>query len=124
GGWAVLDAGLDDGSPVVLVGPLVHLEERERVRVVGAWVDDSRYGRQVKVTEAHPLPPSDVEAVFAYLRRVRHVGAKRARALIDLYGAERTIEAIDGDPAGAFGAAGLRAGAARDEAVRSWDALR
>ena len=34
-GWAVLDAAAADGSPVALVGPLVHLEERERVRVVG-----------------------------------------------------------------------------------------
>ena len=27
-GWAVLDAADDDGEPVVLVGPLVHLEEQ------------------------------------------------------------------------------------------------
>ena len=56
-GWAVLDAAVADGTPVALVGPLVHLEERERARVTGTWVDDSRYGRQVKVTEARPLPP-------------------------------------------------------------------
>ncbi len=45
-GWAVLDAAEDDGAPVVLVGPLDHLEERERAHVIGTWVDDARYGRR------------------------------------------------------------------------------
>jgi exodeoxyribonuclease V alpha subunit len=123
-GWAVIDAQLDDGTPLVLVGPLIHLEDRERAHVVGAWVNDSRYGPQVKVTEAHPLPPSDAEAVVAYLRRVRHVGAKRAARLCELFGPERAIEAIDRDPGAAFARAGLRPGAAAEEALRSWDALR
>lgn len=61
-GWAVLDAAAADGAPVALVGPLVHLEERERARISGTWVTDSRYGRQVKVTEARPLPPDDPHA--------------------------------------------------------------
>ncbi len=68
-GWAVLDAAAVDGQPVALVGPLVHLEEGERAHVVGSWVTDSRYGSQVKVSEARPLAPDDPEAVIAYLRR-------------------------------------------------------
>ena len=88
-GWAVIDAAADDGQPVVLVGPLIHLEERERAHVIGTWVDDSRYGQQVKVSEARPLPPTDVESVTTYLRRVKHVGAKRAARLVELYGAAR-----------------------------------
>ena len=40
---------------MVLVGPLAHLEERERADVTGAWVRDPRYGPQVKVSEAQPL---------------------------------------------------------------------
>ena len=39
----------DDG-PVVLVGPLIHLETGERAHVMGVWVTDSRYGDQVQVT--------------------------------------------------------------------------
>jgi len=54
-GWAVLDAAGEDGEQIVLVGPLSHLEEREQAHVVGTWVDDSRYGMQVKVSEARPL---------------------------------------------------------------------
>ncbi len=122
-GWAVVDATDADGDAVVLVGPLIHLEERERARVIGTWVDDRRYGLQVKVSEARPLAPVDEPAVIAYLRRVRHVGAKRAAALVERYGAAGAIEAIDRDPEGAFAAAGLSHGRAR-EATGSWHELR
>ncbi len=122
-GWAVIEAAEDDGAPVVLVGPLIHLEERERAHIVGTWVDDSRYGRQVKVSEARPLPPTDVESVTVYLCRVKHVGAKRATRLIERYGAAQVLDAIDNDPQAAFAAAGLRRRAV-EEAIGSWEGLR
>jgi exodeoxyribonuclease V alpha subunit len=124
-GWAVVDAALDDGSGVVLVGPLIHLEERERAHVVGEWVDDVRYGPQVKVMQAQALSPADEESVLAYLRRVRHVGTRRAATLVSVFGAAEAIDAIDRDPAAAFIAAGMAArGPAVDEAVASWESLR
>lgn len=122
-GWAVLDAADSDGEPVVLVGPLIHLEERERAHVIGDWVDDSRYGLQVKVTEARPLPPADEETLIAYLRRVKHVGARRAAELVDRFGVSGVLDAIDADPARAFTAAGIR-GRRASEAAASWAALR
>ncbi|MGZ4183767.1 MAG: SF1B family DNA helicase RecD2 [Solirubrobacteraceae bacterium] len=122
-GWAVIEAAGDDGDPIVLVGPLIHLEERERAHVVGTWVDDSRYGMQVKVSEATPLPPTDVESVLIYLRRVKHVGAKRAAKLVDRYGIEGVLEAVDADPEAAFAAAGLRRRAI-EEAAASWEEMR
>ncbi len=122
-GWAVVEATEADGKPIVLVGPLIHLEERERAHVVGTWVTDSRFGPQVKVAEARPLPPSDAESLSALLTRVKHIGAKRAAALIDRYGPAQVIEAIDRDPAGAFAAAGLRRRRAQ-EAAGSWETLR
>jgi exodeoxyribonuclease V alpha subunit len=122
-GWAVLDAAAADGAPVVLVGPLVHLEERERAHVVGTWVQDSRYGPQVKVTEARPLTPDDPQILLAYLVRVKHVGAKRAADLIERFGAADVFEAIDRDPPAAFSAVGLRRRRA-EEAAASWQALR
>jgi exodeoxyribonuclease V alpha subunit len=122
-GWAVIEAAEDDGASVALVGPLVHLEERERAHIVGTWVDDSRYGRQVKVTEARPLPPTDAESAALYLRRVKHVGTKRAAKLIDRYGAAHVLDGIDADPRAAFAAAGLR-GRAVHEAIGSWEGLR
>jgi exodeoxyribonuclease V alpha subunit len=122
-GWAVLEAAAEDGETVVLVGSLTHLEERERAHVLGTWVEDRRYGLQVKVAEATPLPPSDARTLTAYLLRVRHVGARRAARLIDRFGVGGVFEAIDDDPEAAFAAAGLGRAAAQ-EAARSWERMR
>ena len=122
-GWGVLEALTDDGTAVVLVGMLHHLEERERVKVIGTWVNNSRYGAQVKVSEATPLPPTDAEALIAYLRRVKHVGEKRAARLVAQFGADRVLDAIDERPEAAFAASGVRR-AALEEAVSSWERLR
>jgi exodeoxyribonuclease V alpha subunit len=124
-GWAVIEAAGADGTAVVLVGPLIHLEERERAHVVGTWVQDSRYGRQVKVSEANPLPPSDADAdvVIAYLLRVKNVGPKRAGLLLERFGPAGTFEAIDRDPHAALAASGI-SGRALVEATHAWERLR
>jgi len=122
-GWSVVEVAGEDGESVVLVGPLSHLEERERAHIVGTWVDDSRYGPQVKVSEAHPLPPSDRDTLAAYVMRVKHIGAKRASRLIDRYGAEQVLATIDEDPHAAFAAAGLRPRQI-EQATTSWERMR
>ncbi len=122
-GWAVLDAAAGDGTPIALVGPLVHLEPGERARILGEWVTDSRFGRQVKVTQASPLTPDDPDAVVAYLKRVKHIGSRRAEQLVERFGFADLFEVIDSDPAAAFAAVGLRAGRAR-AASESWQSLR
>ncbi len=122
-GWAVVEAAGADGAQVVLVGPLIHLEERDRAHIVGTWVEDSRYGRQVKVAEARPLPPADAQTLITYLCRVKHVGARRAASLIDRYGGDGVLEAIDRDPPAAFASVGLGHHRAT-EAAGSWEGLR
>ena len=122
-GWAVLDAAGADGAPIALVGPLVHLEQGERAQVSGTWVNDSRYGPQVKVAQARPLPPEDPQTLIGYLRRVKHVGAKRAADLVTSFGAAEVLDAIDRDPPGVFAQVGLRHHRAH-EAAESWQKLR
>ena len=84
-GFAIIDADRA-GDEVVLVGTIAHLEERERVRISGQWQDDKRYGLQVKVATAEPLAPTGEAALLVYLKRVRHVGGRRAERLLELYG--------------------------------------
>ena len=122
-GWAVLDALDEAGGEVVLVGPLVHLEAGERAHVIGTQVIDSRYGPQVKVSEARPLPPADEETLTVYLKRVKYVGSRRAAKLIAQYGPENVLDAIDRDAPAAFAQAGLNPARA-SEAAASWDELR
>jgi exodeoxyribonuclease V alpha subunit len=120
-GFAVVDADRD-GDEVVLVGPLAHLEERERVRIAGVWQDDRRFGMQIKVATAEPLAPAGDAALTAYLERVKHVGPARAAKLLARYG-ETVLDAIDRDPHAAFRAAGLNPRRI-NEAIRSWNGLR
>ena len=120
-GFAIIDADRA-GDEVVLVGTIAHLEERERVRISGQWQDDKRYGLQVKVATAEPLAPTGEAALLVYLKRVRHVGGRRAERLLELYG-EAVLETIDHDPRAAFRRLGLSAGRIT-EAVKSWDELR
>ncbi|HWD70847.1 MAG TPA: AAA family ATPase [Solirubrobacteraceae bacterium] len=121
-GFAVLDADAAE-DPVVLVGPLAHLEIGERAHINGVWVTDSRYGEQVSVTAARPLPPEDRAALISYLRRIRNIGDKRAKKLIDRHGAEHVLDAIDEEPAVAFRRVGLNPFRA-EEAASSWNELR
>ncbi|MET0687529.1 MAG: AAA family ATPase [Solirubrobacteraceae bacterium] len=120
-GFAVVEADRD-GDEVVLVGTLAHLEPRERVRVRGTWQEDRRFGLQVRVLVAEPLPPSGDAALLVYLKRVKHIGAGRAGKLLDRYG-EGVLDAIDRDARGAFRWAGLNP-RRTTEAVRAWDSLR
>jgi exodeoxyribonuclease V alpha subunit len=120
-GFAIVDADRD-GDEITLVGTIAHLEERERVRIRGEWQDDRRYGLQVKVATAEPVAPTGEAALLVYLKRIRHVGGRRAERLLDLYG-EDVLEVIDRDPRVAFRRLGLSPGRV-NEAVKSWDQLR
>jgi exodeoxyribonuclease V alpha subunit len=120
-GFGVLDADWQDDE-IVLVGTIAHLEERERARVAGTWKEDRKYGLQVNVSLAEPLPPSGAAALTAYLVRVKHVGRARAGKLLARYG-EGVLDAIDEDPARAFRYAGLSPKRV-NEAIRSWHGLR
>jgi exodeoxyribonuclease V alpha subunit len=119
-GFAVIDAE-HDGDELVLVGTLAHLEERERVRIAGAWQDDRRYGMQVKVATAQPVAPAGA-ALTAYLMRVKHVGRGRANQLIDRHG-DAVLDVIDRDPYAAFSGIGLNP-RRTNEAIRSWNGMR
>jgi exodeoxyribonuclease V alpha subunit len=122
-GWAVLAATAADGDEITLVGPLAHLRQGERARVMGSWVEDPRYGMQVKVTQAEPLDPDDPESLATFLRAVKHIGPRRAERLIAHFGAPNALRAIDDDPGRALAAAGLSRRALA-EAVSSWEELR
>ena len=119
-GFAVVVADRD-GDEVVLVGTIAHLEERERVRIVGVWEDDRRFGMQVKVATAEPLAASG-DALVAYLERVKHIGSRRAGRLLARYG-DGVLDAVDRDPQAAFRSVGL-SGHRTGEAVSSWHGLR
>ena len=75
------------------------------------------------MSQARPLPPQDPAALTGYLRRIKHVGARRAEELVARFGPEQVLDVIDADPEHAFAQVGLRAARAQ-EAAESWQTLR
>jgi hypothetical protein len=122
--WAVLLAVGEDGRTHKLVGkPLGRYAEPGRpLRVRGRWSQDPEHGRELLVTAASadltvaPCAP-EVEAL---LKRVPHLGDKRAQLLIDHFGPDAVVERIDESAQHAFmkvaGMPHLHAG----EASRWW----
>jgi hypothetical protein len=55
--------------------------------------------RQARPELQHAEPAPDVDAL---LRRIPHVGDKRAQMLVDGYGSNAVLNAIDADPRRAF----------------------
>ena len=63
------------------------------------WVQDSRYGPQVKVTQATPLPPTDDDGRWSRTCCASGTSAPSAPVAVDRYGAATVFDAIDERPA-------------------------
>jgi exodeoxyribonuclease V alpha subunit len=101
GGFAVLTVEGPDGDHITVAGPVAHLAEGDRARVVGHWTEHDRYGRQVQAEAAYELDPDDAAGALKYLTTIRGIGKRRAKQLVDRYG-PTALEQIDADPDAAF----------------------
>lgn len=104
--WAVLNAADANGEAVKLVGTTLRrfAETGRRLRVWGRWRQDRVHGLQLHVQRAVPeirAAPVDRQ-VTVVLHRVPDVGDKRAQLLVDHYGADDVLNAIDANPRQAF----------------------
>ena len=98
GDFAVLDAVCGDGDDVVLVGPLGHVHEGESVAVTGGWRRHARHGWQFQVSHVRVQEPVGKHAVRSYLETIKHIGPLAAIRLVERYGADEVLDAIDRDP--------------------------
>lgn len=124
GYWAVLQVVDANGEVLIAVGATLarFAEHGRRVGIRGRWQDHPKYGRQVVVDKAVPVLEIQTELPdpVDVLKTVPHVGAKRARLLVDYFGAGAVINQIDLDPRSAFAkVAGLPYSQALD-AARWW----
>jgi exodeoxyribonuclease V alpha subunit len=121
GDFAVLAGISDEGDEVVLTGALAHVHAGESVDVAGDWRNHPRHGQQFAVERVRVREPTGETAVLAYLNSIKHVGIRGAAWLVDRYGVEEVLDAIDRDPHRALrevpGIGERRIGAA----VRSWE---
>jgi len=56
-GFTIARLEPEGGEPVTVKGLLGGIERGEHVRVTGRWVEDARYGRQLKVESFLPITP-------------------------------------------------------------------
>ncbi|HEX2160617.1 MAG TPA: AAA family ATPase, partial [Thermoleophilaceae bacterium] len=119
GGFAVLSVEGPDGDEVTVAGPLAHLSEGDRARVVGRWAEHDRYGLQVQAEAAYELDPDDAAGALKYLTTISRIGKRRAKQLVDRYGAT-VLEQIDADPDAAFRSLPRMSERAAAAAAESW----
>ncbi len=89
----------DKGEPVTIVGKLVEINEGMPITVVGQWVVDRKYGRQFKVSFAHPRTPKTVVGIEKFLGSglIHGIGPRLAKSIVEKFGKE-TLEVIEKTP--------------------------
>lgn len=92
GAFAVGKLRIGTGAEVVVVGPIAHIHEGQRVVASGQWVNDNRFGRQFKVETALVEEPRTLRGLERYLAAaVEGVGPELARRIVETFG----LDALD-----------------------------
>lgn len=89
----------DTGALVTFVGNLAAVSPGETVRLWGRWVDDPRFGRQLRIEKYETVLPTTAVAIEKYLGSglIYGIGPTFAKRLVDAFGIE-TLRVIDEEP--------------------------
>ncbi|MFP4501639.1 MAG: ATP-dependent RecD-like DNA helicase [Candidatus Hydrogenedentota bacterium] len=81
------------------VGNLMAISPGETVRLKGRWVDDQRFGRQLRVTNYETIQPNTVVGIEKYLGSglIEGIGPHFAKRLVKAFGVQ-TLRVIDEEP--------------------------
>ena len=85
--------------PVTIVGQLSGVSPGSEVRAVGRWVQDPRYGLQLRVVSFAPLAPSSLEGLERHLASglVKGIGPALAKRIVETFG-DATARVLDTTP--------------------------
>ncbi|MCH8205048.1 MAG: ATP-dependent RecD-like DNA helicase, partial [Candidatus Hydrogenedentes bacterium] len=99
-----------EGNPdlVTFVGNLMAVSPGETIRIRGLWVDDKKFGRQVRVDSYETILPNSVMGIEKYLGSglIHGIGPAYAKRLVDAFGVE-TLKVIDEQPERLTSVAGI-----------------
>lgn len=86
-------------DPVSVVGHMHEPQPGISLAVFGHWVEDKRYGRQLKMERHETVLPASVEGIRHYLGSglIKGVGPKTAERIVDCFG-EETFAVLDSAP--------------------------
>ena len=91
----------ETGKPdlTTFVGNLMAVSPGETLRLWGRWVDDKKWGRQLRVERYETVLPATVAAIEKYLGSglIGGIGPAYAKRLVDAFGIE-TLRVIEQEP--------------------------
>jgi len=99
-GFVVARLRAEMGRPIItFVGELLALSPGETVRLQGRWLEDRRYGRQLRISRCETLRPTSPDAIANYLGSglIPGIGPTYAKRLVETFGAD-TLRVIDEQP--------------------------
>jgi exodeoxyribonuclease V alpha subunit len=114
------------GKPglTTFVGALLAVSPGETVRLWGRWIDDKKFGRQLRVERYETVQPSSPDAIEKYLGSglIKGVGPAYAKKLVKAFGLD-TLRVLDDEPERIASVSGI--GHARAEKIRNaWTSQR
>jgi exodeoxyribonuclease V alpha subunit len=86
-------------EPVTAVGNLLGVQPGESLRLIGAWIEDPRHGRQFRVASYATVMPATVKGIERYLGSglIQGIGKVMAARLVAAFGLE-TLAVIETQP--------------------------
>ena len=86
-------------EPVTFVGNLMAVSPGETIRLWGHWIEDKKWGRQLRVSKYETLMPATVAGIEKYLGSglIEGIGPVFAKRLVNQFGPE-TLRVIDEHP--------------------------
>lgn len=102
-----------DGT-VTIVGVMPELGPGEAVQVTGNWVDDPKFGRQMRVETVTTVLPTSLDGIKRYLSSgiVRGIGEATAAKIVDKFGV-KTLDILNNEPDRLDEVKGLKPGLAK-----------
>lgn len=98
-GFCVLKVRNADGVLVTVVGEAADPQEGLHLEAEGRWVDDARFGRQLKASRLRWSPPATLEGMRRYLGSglVPGIGPGFAERLVATFG-DQVFQVIENEP--------------------------
>lgn len=88
-GWGKGKLQLTEGEQVTVIGKLLTVRVGDTCELTGSYVEHPTYGAQFQVKSCTPVQPNTSDGVVLWMvSRLPDIGATRARALVDHFGAQ------------------------------------
>jgi len=97
--WTVARFALEDGTALTIVGPLFEVNEGTPLALSGDWVDDPRFGKQLKVKSFRIASPTTLLGIERFLASglIAGIGPELAKRIVEHFGHD-TLAIIGRNP--------------------------